>query len=217
MLFPLIMQHACAAEMFLNSALPSFFMEELLKLAEQIADKDLKDKTKKFLKDLSISCKSIHYSKADIEKAPAWIGAHHDYEGGLKEHTISVTKLSLLIAEHFEKTYKKKVNKDFIIAGALLHDIMKVFLLKKSGGLWTFTGSLLDHAFFSAAELYARGFPEEVIHIVAAHGGDTCAASPRTIEAAIVYYADVLDSSLEFNINKNLEDIIKAINLSASE
>ncbi|MCD6476948.1 MAG: HDIG domain-containing protein [Candidatus Aenigmarchaeota archaeon] len=178
-------------------------MKELIELANKIKDKDLRKKTIEMLKDASISNKSMKYPKADLEKVPAWIGTHHSYEGGLIKHTLSVTRLALDLADTFEKTYKTKVNRDFIISGALLHDIMKVFILKKHNNNWTFTGCILDHALFSAAELYARNFPEEVVHIVGSHGGDLGAtgANPKTIEAQIVLQADVIDAAIDTEIN----------------
>lgn len=174
-------------------------MKRLIELAEKIKNKDLREKTIKLLKEPEISNSEIIYPKSDFAKLPVWIGAHHNYEGGLIEHTLSVTKLAIDMAKDFEETYKISANKDYLIAGALLHDIMKVFILTKSGGKWKFTGSILDHAQFTACELYSRGFPEEVIHIVASHGGDlgSAGANPRTLEAIIVFYADIFDSAIE--------------------
>lgn len=176
-------------------------MKQIIELANQIKDKKLREKTIQLLKEPEISNTEIVYPKADLEKAPAWIAAHHSYDGGLLDHIIGVTKLSISIAEIFEKTYKTKINYDHLIAGALLHDIMKVFILKKSGKKWDFTGTTLDHADFTACELYARGFPEEIVHIVASHGGDAGSAYPRTLEALIVYYADIIDSAGESMIH----------------
>lgn len=178
-------------------------MKRLLELANQIKDKKLREKTIKFLKEPEISNPEIIYPKADLKEVPAWIGAHHNYPGGLLEHTLSATKIALKLADVFEETYKVKVNRDSLIAAGLLHDIMKIFILRKEGANWNFTGSVLDHADFAACELYARGFPEEVIHIIASHGGDmgSAGANPRTIEAIIFYNADVVDSSIESNIH----------------
>ncbi|MEM5772215.1 MAG: HD domain-containing protein [Candidatus Aenigmatarchaeota archaeon] len=186
-------------------------MEKLIKLAEKIENKKLREKVIEILKEPSISNSEIIYPISKLEKVPAWVSGHHNYEGGLIDHIESVTNISLMLSENFEKMYKIKINKDYLIAGALLHDIMKVFILKKEGRVWNFTGTLLDHAFFSAAELYARNFPEEVIHIVASHGGDLGAAgaNPRTLEALIVFYADMIDAGIESQINSiNTEDLL---------
>ncbi len=184
-------------------------MNQLIELAEKIKDKNLREKTIKLLKDPQISNAEINYPKADLKKMPAWVNAHHFYEGGLAEHTASVTELSISIAKTFEKIYSAKINMDFLISGALLHDIMKVFIVTKENGQWELTRCVLDHAVFSASELYARGFPEEVIHIVASHGGDLGAscANPKTKEALIVLYADMLDSAFETSLNANKDFI----------
>ncbi len=174
-------------------------MKRLIELAEKIKNKDLREKTIKLLKEPEISNPEIIYPKSDFAKMPVWIGAHHNYEGGLIDHTLSVTRTAIDMAKNFENVYNISVNHDHLIAGALLHDIMKIFILRKSGKNWNFTGSILDHAQFTACELYAREFPEEVIHIVASHGGDmgTVGANPRTLEALIVFYADIFDSAVE--------------------
>lgn len=178
-------------------------MKRLIELANKIKDRGLREKTIKLLKEPSLSNSDMVYPAADYAKAPAWVGAHHNYEGGLLAHTIGVVRLALNFADEAEELYGAKVNRDHLIAGGLLHDIAKVFLLKKVGKQWQFTGSTMDHAALSAAELYSRGFPEEVVHIVAAHGGDMGAAgaNPRTLEALLVYYADIVDSAVETQIH----------------
>jgi putative nucleotidyltransferase with HDIG domain len=179
-------------------------MKELVELANRIKDKKLREKTIAILKDPKSSNPEVVWPAAKFDQIPAWAaGSHHQYEGGQAEHTVSVTRMCIMFAEHFESMYKIKINHDHLIAGALLHDIMKIHLYKRVGKNWQFTGSTLDHGFFSGAELYARGFPEEVVHIVAAHGGDMGAAgaNPRTIEAILVHYADVFDSAIEQQIH----------------
>jgi len=175
------------------------FMKRLIELAEKIKNKSLREKTIKLLQEPEISNPEIVYPKADLKKAPAWFNGHHFYEGGLLDHTFSVANACLLLAKNFEEIYKASINHDHLIAGALLHDIMKVFVLAKTGKQWSFTGCTLDHAVLTACELYAREFPEEVVHIVASHGGDLggAGANPRTLEALIVFYADMTDSAVE--------------------
>jgi len=174
-------------------------MKRLIELAEKIKDKNLREKTIKLLEEPEISNSEIMYPKADLKKIPAWVVGHHFYDGGLIDHTFSVTNASILMAKNFEEIYKTSINYDHLIAGALLHDIMKVFVLCKTGKQWNFTGCTLDHAVLTACELYAREFPEEVIHIVASHGGDlgSAGANPRTLEALIVFYSDMMDSTIE--------------------
>ncbi len=174
-------------------------MKGLIELANQIKDKKLREKTIKMLQEPELANPEIIYPAAKFEEIPVWVGSHHDYKGGEAEHTVSMTRMAIGMAEQFQKSYDAKINKDFLIAGALLHDIGKVFLLRKSGSKWELTGLTLDHADLGAAMLFAKGFPEEVVHIVAAHGGDLGqqGANPRTVEAMLVFYADVIDAAVE--------------------
>ena len=52
---------------------------------------------------------------------PAGMRMHHAYLGGLLQHSVDVTGLAVALAEQIEG-----VDKDLVIAGALLHDIGKV-------------------------------------------------------------------------------------------
>jgi len=54
----------------------------------------------------------------------------------------------------------------------------------------------IDHSSLAISELVRRGFPIELVHIVAAHHGDYGPVKPRTIEALICHLADLIDSRL---------------------
>lgn len=180
-------------------------LEDLIELAEKIENDELRNKTVKLLKHPNLSNKSMDYKASKLEKIPSWIGAHHSYEGGLIEHIYSVTKLSIKMARVLEQVYEKKVNKDLLICGALLHDLSKVFILKEENNGYSLNKHYLDHALWSACELYSRNFPEEVVEIVIGHGGEMIAPNPLTLEATIVQLADNLDASSE-SIGK--EDLV---------
>ena len=181
-----------------------FSMKDAVDLANQIMDKRLREKVVKLLKSPDAKNSEFVYPATPFDKIPAWaMGAHHHYEGGELDHTIMVVKIALSMAEDLEKAYNAKPNKDHIIAGALLHDVGKVFLIKREGKEWAFTGCHMDHADLSAQILYAHEFPEEVVHIVASHGGDQGfpAAQPRTLEAILVTHADFIDATVESSTN----------------
>ena len=77
------------------------------------------------------------------EKFREWPAAqriHHPYLGGLLEHTLSVTKTCLYLADKYD------VSKDLLVAGALLHDIGKLEELSTEGAThYTAAGRLLGH------------------------------------------------------------------------
>ena len=177
--------------------------EKLIKIVERIKNKKLREQTMELIKNPKLSG-GWKYKAADLKKAPAWIGSHHYYDGGLLEHTTSVAELSIKVAEYLERKYKKGINIDFVIAGAVLHDIAKLFEMREEDGKWVFNDFLIDHVRTGGAELYARGFPEEVVHIVMAHaGGDT----PRTLEAKIVDMMDNLDTIYE-SFGKEVQQLV---------
>jgi len=114
----------------------------------------------------------------------------------LIEHTRAVTRTSLQIAEVLGKGYKGKVavHRDVLLAGAILHDVGKLFEYTREKGqfLKSRDGELLRHPISGAAFAFKFGLPQEVVHIIAAHSkeGD---GSRRTIEAVIVNHADFVN------------------------
>lgn len=186
-------------------------MKRLIELAKKIQNKELREKTIDMLKNFEITNKRFKkYKKIPLEKAfggPTQF--HHDYEGGLLDHTYSVTKLCLQIANVFEEVYGIEVNRDYLIAGALLHDIMKMYWYRKEGNIVVPTDAMIDHGIWACCELYLRDFPEEVIHIIASHFGPQGPNPPQTIEAIILFYADSLDANVDMSVRKkNLETFL---------
>jgi len=114
----------------------------------------------------------------------------------LIDHTRAVTRTSAKIAEVLAEGYRGKVviNRDVLLAGAILHDVGKLFEYKKEGGRFSKSrdGELLRHPISGAAFAFKYGLPQEVVHIIAAHSkeGD---GSRRTIEAVIVNHADFVN------------------------
>ncbi|MEM5852862.1 MAG: HDIG domain-containing protein [Candidatus Aenigmatarchaeota archaeon] len=180
-------------------------MEKLIRLAGNIEDEKLRKKVVEFLKNPTLSHEEFKkYPKCEIDKirTPFTIPGHGTVErGDLINHIASVTEVCLQVAEILEKNYGVKVNKDYLVAGALLHDIMKIFEWKVEGEEVKHSGILLDHSMLAVAELYHRGFPEEVIHIVASHFGETGPTPPRNFEALILHYVDNFMSTVEFHLS----------------
>jgi len=111
-------------------------------------------------------------------------------------HTRAVTRTALQIASVLSDFYKEKVeiNFDFLIAGAILHDVGKILEYAKESGkvVKSKTGKLLRHPFSGSALAYKHGLSEEVIHMIATHAreGD---GGYRSIEAMIIHYADFIN------------------------
>lgn len=135
---------------------------------------------------------------------PAAAQYHHAYRHGLLEHTVSVCRLAVDVAE---KT--RRVNSDLLLAGAFLHDIGKVFeLTGKPPYDYTDEGRLLGHLFLGArlVEEKAGGIKsvsEEkirlVVHLILAHHGEREYGSPvlpALPEALALHHIDNIDAKI---------------------
>ena len=132
---------------------------------------------------------------------PAGMRMHHAYIGGLLQHSVDVAGIAIALAEQIGN-----VDKDLVVAGALLHDIGKLREISSQIGFpYTNEGRLLGHIAMSvmmvqeaAAKLkLPQARLEQLQHILLSHHGDNEKGSPvvcATKEAFIVHYADEIDA-----------------------
>ena len=171
-------------------------MEEVERLAEEIKDDKLRGMVLELLRKPTLD---FDYPCLSVEECPAGAFQHHSYSGGLLQHTIGVTRLSMTLCDLVEGVYDGKVNRDTVVAGALIHDIMKIYTYEPRGDgsyMSSALGEKVDHLTLLVAELYKRGFPVDVVHVAASHHGDVSPVKPKTMEALIVSIADLADSEL---------------------
>ena len=92
----------------------------------------------------------------------------------------------------------EKLNKDYLLAGALLHDVGKSleYQLKDGKVITSEPGTKMRHPESGARLAEECGLPEEVVHIIAAHSheGDSMNRIP---EAIIVYHCDFIDFEIK--------------------
>ena len=132
---------------------------------------------------------------------PAGMRMHHAYIGGLLQHSVDVAGIAIALAEQIGN-----VDKDLVVAGALLHDVGKLREISSQIGFpYTNEGRLLGHIAMSvmmvqetAAKLkLPQARLEQLQHILLSHHGDNDKGSPvvcATKEAFIVHYADEIDA-----------------------
>ena len=144
--------------------------------------------------------------KEAFMKTPAAKGVHHNFIGGLLEHTLSVMNACSAL---YPALSRYGLNRDIIIAGALLHDIGKI-IEYTSGKIIEVTpeGRLIGHIYISAKLTDEEiekidGFPGELrlqlIHLVLSHHGQLEFGSPKvpmTKEAMFLHMIDDLDAKL---------------------
>lgn len=130
---------------------------------------------------------------------------HHNFAGGLLEHSLSVAKL----CDYYAKQYPV-IHRDLLITAALCHDIGK--MTEISGfpeNDYTDEGQLIGHIVQGVIMLDAKmqmidGFPvklgNELKHCILSHHGELEYGSPKKpalIEAVALAFADNTDAKLE--------------------
>jgi 7,8-dihydroneopterin 2',3'-cyclic phosphate phosphodiesterase len=173
---------------------------KLRKLVNRVSDKALRQKVIALLEDPAIEIEDKIYKGMPLDISPAGLSHHHSYPGGLVEHMVSTTSIALALCDTAEIVYNAKVDRDLIVAGALVHDIFKsLTYTERQNGTYASAplAERLDHLTLGVAELIRRGFPLSIVHIVDSHmGWQHGPIGPRTIEALIVHLADMADSRL---------------------
>jgi 7,8-dihydroneopterin 2',3'-cyclic phosphate phosphodiesterase len=172
---------------------------ELKALADKIRDEKLRKKVIELLENPTFEINGKRFSGLPFDVSPAGLSHHHCYPGGYMEHVVSTANLAIAMCKSVEKVYRGKVNRDFVIAGVLLHDVFKpaTYIVKENGSYGSSRlADYLDHLSLVTSELVRRGFPLELIHVVSAHHGDYGPIRPHTVEALICHLADLMDSRL---------------------
>jgi 3'-5' exoribonuclease len=139
---------------------------------------------------------------------PAAKRNHHAYLGGLLEHSLSVAAMCDRLAKHYI-SQGAKLDRDLLLAGALLHDIGKIREISSTSGFaYTTEGKLLGHIVIGIQLLAREGevipdlAPERLLllqHLIASHQGKPEWDSPKVpqmLEALLLHYADDLDSKM---------------------
>ncbi len=119
--------------------------------------------------------------------------------GKLTDHTKRITNLAKVVYDQ----RKEKLNLDFLIAGALLHDVGKLLEYVKEQGkcIKSELGKKFRHPVSGALLAKEIGLPDEVVFIIYAHSheGDTI---NRTPEAIIIHHCDFIDFEIKKTIKK---------------
>lgn len=158
-----------------------------------------------------------------MQRLPATQNKFYPYAGGLLEHTLSVARNCLFLVDRYAAHYtelRPPLNRDLVVAGAILHDIGRV--LEFGDGLLaaqpTVPGRLLGHLFLgrdlvrdTAREL-GDVDPELVQlleHILISHLNLPEWGSPRQPlipESLILHHADDLDAKMEMYVRCLVRD-----------
>ena len=179
----------------------AFHPESMLQELQDLCKKNMPHKP--WQKFITLLLKDEELVQA-LRLAPAAKGMHHAYAGGLLEHTLSVCKLCMHIADNYPH-----LDRQVLLAGAVCHDLGKIWEL--SGGLlidYTTEGRLIGHISLAMERLLPyfkkSGLEPELVehlkHLILSHHGTLEFGSPKlpsTAEAFVLHYADNIDAKLQ--------------------
>jgi len=174
--------------------------EEVKKIVGRIKNPQLKALVGEILADAELMEK--------FRNSPAAVKIHHDYLGGLLEHTHNMLRVAMAILPLYPQ-----VQADLVLVGIFLHDIGKTEELSYEMAFsYTDSGQLIGHIAQTllminkkADALKAKGAPidkqilDTLGHIILSHHGEYEFGSPKlpaTPEAFMVYYIDDLDAKV---------------------
>ncbi len=163
----------------------------------------------------------FHFFKDDeftdkFKESPAAMYMHHGCIGGLLEHTWGVVKICETTME-----IHPSLNRDLLIAGAILHDIGKINEFKTTSNIKiTEEGMLVSHVFIGAEMVskaidkikeFPKNLKNKILHMMLSHHGELeygALKRPQFPEAAAIYYADLMDSQVTqyIRIKKDTKD-----------
>jgi 3'-5' exoribonuclease len=154
---------------------------------------------------------------AALQRLPATRDRYHPFTGGLLEHTLSVTRSCLDLAQRYSAYYtelKPPLNRDLVVASAALHEIGRVLEFGDEAVAPSFTvpGRLVGHLILGRDLVRDRAReqgdvnPELVQmleHILLSYMTLPEWGSPRLPmlpECLILHHADDLDAKLEMYV-----------------
>jgi 3'-5' exoribonuclease len=177
---------------------PEQMWKEILEIIDSITDSEIKKLVEFIFKEPEFVEK--------FKEIPAAMYIHHGWIHGLLEHTLSVCK----IADNFCKIHPS-LNRDFVIAGALLHDIGKLTEFEVNTSIRVTTpGMLIGHVTIGSDMIIKASekcnTPENIkiklLHIILTHMGEYGSSkTPSIPEALAVFNADQADAQLTHMID----------------
>ena len=162
------------------------YIESLYPALDKIQDSELREK----VVDIWLEVwKEGNFDKLeDINWDQAWSDI---YNWNNVDHTNRVTDFAILLGEYARDELGMDINMDYLIAGALLHDVDKAVMYESKSKSMTRLGILLAHSTYSVHMALKHKLPIEVIHMIATH---TIYSVKRqmTAEALILHQADFI-------------------------
>ncbi len=115
----------------------------------------------------------------------------------LLDHTRLVVAMAGDIARRVEEAYGMKMNRDLLLAAAIIHDADKMVFFTRKGKeiVVSDVGTRIPHGVLTTKWALDVGMPLEVTHAVISHSGRS-SMFPKTLEGLVVLYADIIAADI---------------------
>lgn len=115
------------------------------------------------------------------------------------EHVRTVCRMCIACWDVLNDAYgdRNAVDRDILVAGAMLADVGKVLEITKQDGRFVKSerGKLLRHPFSGVGLAWEQGLPETVMHVIGMHSKEA-AGGKRSPEGIVFHHADFIDFEL---------------------
>jgi hypothetical protein len=170
---------------------------DLLPEIDEINEETLKEKVMNVWHDAIVY---RNWTESELKSIPFTLLA--DNVGiSFLEHVRTVCRMCIACDEILTEAYRERktpVNRNYLVAGALLADVAKLleFDKKPDGTIFKSDyGKKLRHPFTGVGLAFKYDVPPEVMHIIAVHSKEG-AGEVRSPEAIIFHHADFIDFEL---------------------
>ncbi|MEW6009906.1 HD domain-containing protein [Methanobacterium alkalithermotolerans] len=172
---------------------------EIYSTIKSLENKSLKELLKSFFCDEEFTSKFSIYPSAQYY--------HHNFKGGLLEHTVGVLEICKTTCQIFPE-----LDPDLLFTGAILHDIgkMQTYDYDFLSISYSRRGDLLDHLFLTAEMVKEKinkldmdeELANQVLHLILSHHGEVkngwgSPVNPKIPEAVALHHADNLDAKVK--------------------
>lgn len=177
-------------------------IEDIMKDIEEISNAYIKSPEGKALNDYFFKDEKF---VEEFKHGIGGVSMHHNYIGGLAEHTLGVMYLTSVICDRYDG-----IHKEIAILAAKLHDIGKLKELDFKGPFkYTLEGELeghiaigvqmIDRAVNDIGSKFSEDFIRRIKGCIIQHHGKLEYGSPRTCnmeESFIINFADGIDATM---------------------
>lgn len=110
----------------------------------------------------------------------------------LVKHTNAAASGAYAMGQQLQKEYGVKVNLDYVIAGAILHDLDKIVMYEKKGNkiVHSALGEKIVHGAYGGHIALLVGLPQDIVFLVMAHSPSVL-VELKSPEGKLISYAEI--------------------------